>query len=119
MRSAAPGPPLYQEGDGGHLSLDRVPSFANGTRPNPDSLLRGMADIYCGRAGCPYSLHLNRSAGEYRSAVLRKLLVTNWLSLSTAVKQPALLLIGKAALPTWTVQPHCQMRFPRSMSCQR
>jgi len=48
----APGPPLYQEGDGGHLSLDRVPSFANGTRPNPDSLLRGMADIYCGRAGC-------------------------------------------------------------------
>ena len=26
----APGPPLYQEGDGGHLSLDRVPFSAPG-----------------------------------------------------------------------------------------
>ena len=80
MRNLAPGPPLYQEGDGGHLSLDRVPSFSNGTRSNPDSLLRGMADIYCGRAGCPYSSDLIRSAETYFSGPLGDPIRAFWTS---------------------------------------
>ena len=47
------------------MSLDRVPSFSNAPGPTLTALLRGMADIYCGRTGCLCSLDLIQSAETY------------------------------------------------------